>query len=94
MERAKLDELRTREPEDVTEVWLGGEIGSSGPWVKMYPDDRDALFAYIDELERQIARREGGGTGPLEAAPGSGGGGTWAGPPFFIFTLPADTAPR
>jgi hypothetical protein len=45
MDREKLERLRTRPvaPE-----------GTSRKLVLMRPDERDALFAYIDELERDL----------------------------------------
>jgi len=61
MDKVKLDELRTRDPQNGGPVW---------GWILLERDERDALFAYIDELEAKIRRAQAGGS----SLSGSGGG--------------------
>lgn len=47
MDRSKLEELRTRDT-----VWCETDEGPSDKMVALTVAERDALLAYIDELER------------------------------------------
>lgn len=48
MDRAKLEELRTRASD-----WPGPDSPQPRDGIPMTRGERDALFAYIDELERE-----------------------------------------
>jgi hypothetical protein len=55
MDRAKLDELRTRASDDEM-VWrmaIGPDSPQPRDGIPMTRGERDALFAYIDDLERE-----------------------------------------
>lgn len=49
MDRETLDELRSRRA--VGGIWVDNEL-TGGPYVTVSASERDALFAYIDMLER------------------------------------------
>jgi hypothetical protein len=54
MDREKLEELRTR-----------GECGGDYCFgIMLEPEERDALFAYIDDLERQLREQDEPGAAP------------------------------